>query len=80
MDCRVSGCGKGAHCVLVDSDYSCQCPPGTVGNPNKDCIPGKIFIFSLDFFRSLYNFLSTHPNSIIIINHYFSCLNGDELK
>ncbi|CAH0390731.1 unnamed protein product [Bemisia tabaci] len=41
VDCRVSGCGKGAHCVLVDSDYSCQCPPGTVGNPNKDCIPEK---------------------------------------
>lgn len=48
-DCRTNGCGKGANCQLKDGGYTCQCPPGTTGSPQKECNPGKCFF--LNFFR-----------------------------
>jgi len=44
-DCRTNGCGKGASCLSIDSVgsavYVCQCPPGTTGSPQKECLQGK---------------------------------------
>lgn len=40
-DCRTNGCGKGANCQLKDGGYICQCPPGTIGSPLKECTLGK---------------------------------------
>ena len=36
VDCRSSGCGPNAGCLLVGNSYQCQCNSGYSGNPNPN--------------------------------------------
>lgn len=41
VDCRTSGCGKGATCSKDGAMYKCTCPTGSSGNPENECVQGK---------------------------------------
>lgn len=57
-DCRTTGCGKGAVCNKDAKTYACSCPAGFSGNPQKECIQGKLalHICTLGYFSFMRNF------------------------